>query len=173
MNRDAGYRTYRLMLIGIVAVQAVLSALFVGLFVLDISGIYALAVDWKLREILQVLTVVALILGTVLGLLLLHGFVRQRRESEARLHAAANAFNALMWQRFGEWGLTPAEADVAMFAVKGFSNQEIAELRGKSIGTIKAQSNSVFRKAGVSGRAQLVGLLIEDIAEGIGAPPED
>jgi len=172
MNRDAGYRSYRLMLIGIILVQVGLSAMFIGLFLLDIFGVYADAFDWRVREVLQILTILALGLGSVLGLVLLRAFVRQRREAEARLHAAAGAFNALMWQRFDEWGLTPAEADVAMFAIKGYSNSEIARLRGKSIGTIKAQSNSVFRKAGVSGRAQLLGLLIEDIAEGIGALPE-
>lgn len=172
MNRDAGYRRYRAMLIAIVVVQAALSTLFIGLFFLDVTGIYVVALSWNAREFLQILTIIALALGTVLGVVLLRAFTTQRRISEARLNAAAGAFNALMWQRFGEWGLTPAEADVAMFAVKGFSNEEIARLRGKSEGTIKAQSNSVFRKAGVSGRAQLVGLLIEDISDGIGARPD-
>ncbi len=173
MNRDAGYRAYRAMLIAIVLVQATLSVVFIGLFLLDVFGFYSIRLSWNAREVLQILTIIALALGTVLGVALLRAFTTQRRVSEARLHAAAGAFNALMWQRFGEWGLTPAEADVAMFAVKGFSNDEIAELRGKSPGTIKAQSNSVFRKAGVTGRAQLIGLLIEDISDGIGSKPGD
>lgn len=172
MNRDAGYRAYRLMLIGIVAVQAILSAVSIGVFLLDVTGIWVARISWNLRELLQLLTIVGLGLGTFLGMVLLRDFVRQRRESEARLRAAAGEFNAPMWQRFEEWGLTPAEADVAMFAVKGFSNTEIAALRGKSVGTIKAQSNSVFRKAGVTGRAQLIGMLIEDLSEGIGAAPK-
>lgn len=172
MNRDAGYRSYRMMLVGIVAVQAVLSLLSIGVFLLDVTGIYVATISWNVREMLQLLTILGLGLGTFLGMVLLRDFVRQRRESEARLRAAAGEFNALMWQRFDEWGLTPAEADVAMFAIKGFSNTEIAGLRGKSVGTIKAQSNSVFRKAGVTGRPQLIGLLIEDLSEGIGAMPE-
>ncbi len=72
------------------------------------------------------------------GSVLLYAFVHQRREAQARLHAAAGEFSALMWRRFGEWGVSPAEADVAMFAIKGFSNAEIARLRAKSIGMIKA-----------------------------------
>ena len=59
------------------------------------------------------------------------------------------------------WALSPAERDVAIFAIKGMSNAEIAALRDKSEATIKAQLNAVFRKAGVNGRAQLISYFIE------------
>ena len=49
------------------------------------------------------------------------------------------------------------------FAIKGMSTQEIAGLRGVSEGTIKAQTNAIYRKAGISGRAQLLSLFIEDM----------
>jgi len=39
----------------------------------------------------------------------------------------------------------------------------MARLRDSSEGTIKAQSNAIYRKAGVSGRAQLLSLFIEDL----------
>ncbi|NNF92563.1 MAG: helix-turn-helix transcriptional regulator, partial [Boseongicola sp.] len=65
----------------------------------------------------------------------------------------------------GEWALTPAERDVALFAIKGFSTQDIADLRGVSEGTIKAQTNAIYRKAGVSGRPQLLSLFIDDLVE--------
>ncbi len=60
-------------------------------------------------------------------------------------------------------GLTPAEADVALFAIKGLSTQEIATLRGVSEGTIKAQTNAIYRKADVSGRPQLLSQFLEDL----------
>ncbi len=172
MKKDAGYRNYRLMLIGVVLVQAVLSILYIGLFIIDLTGLAATPLSWQIHEIMQLMTIAGLLLGTFLGGVLLKNFVKQRRESEARLHTASGEFNTLMWDRFAEWGLTPSESDVAMFAIKGFSNAEIAEMRGKSIGTIKAQSNSVFRKAGVSGRAQLVSLFIEDLTAEIGEMPD-
>ena len=74
----------------------------------------------------------------------------------------------LLNDKFVEWGLTPAERDVAFFAIKGLSTQEIAELRQTSEGTVKAQTFAIYRKANVSGRAQLLSVFIEDlIAEGL------
>ena len=62
---------------------------------------------------------------------------------------------------FSEWGLSPSERDVALFAVRGYGNGEIATLRGKSEATIKTQMNAVFRKADVSGRSQLLGVFVD------------
>jgi DNA-binding CsgD family transcriptional regulator len=52
-----------------------------------------------------------------------------------------------------------------MFAIKGFSTQDIADFRGVSEGTIKAQTNAIYRKAGVSGRSQLLNLFIDELVE--------
>ncbi len=168
MIKDSGFRNYRLMLIVVVAVQAILSFIYIWTFASDVFGWRKTPLSWQLTEIVQMLTIFGLLLGTFLGAVLLKNFVRQRNELEARLHTASGEFNELMWKRFKQWGLTPSESDVALFAIKGFSNAEIAEMRGKSIGTIKAQSNSVFRKAGVNGRTQLVSLFIEDLTGSIG-----
>ncbi|MEM6929286.1 MAG: helix-turn-helix transcriptional regulator [Myxococcota bacterium] len=53
-------------------------------------------------------------------------------------------------------GLTPAEADVLDKVLAGHSNHEIAQLRGTKVRTVANQVASLFRKAGVSGRAELV-----------------
>ena len=63
------------------------------------------------------------------------------------------------------WGLTRSERDVAWFTIKGLSIAEIARLRGTSEGTVKAHSNAIYRKAGVSGRTQFLSLFIEDSME--------
>jgi DNA-binding CsgD family transcriptional regulator len=72
----------------------------------------------------------------------------------------------IMAERFDEWGLTPAERDVALFAIKGLSIADIAQLRSTSEGTVKAQTAAIYRKAGVSGRSQLLSLFIEDLMDG-------
>jgi DNA-binding CsgD family transcriptional regulator len=54
------------------------------------------------------------------------------------------------------WGLSNAEAEVTVYAVKGFSNKEISELRGASIATVKKQLGSVYRKSGLANRFQLI-----------------
>jgi DNA-binding CsgD family transcriptional regulator len=71
-----------------------------------------------------------------------------------------------MEMRFDEWALTRAERDVAVFAIKGLTVQEIARLRETSEGTVKAQTAAIYRKAGVSGRPQLLSLFIEDMMRG-------
>jgi DNA-binding CsgD family transcriptional regulator len=79
----------------------------------------------------------------------------------------------LLAQRFEEWALTPAERDVALFAIKGMSLAEIATLRATSEGTVKAQTAAIYRKAGVSGRPQLLSLFIEDLMRSDGTGRAD
>jgi len=74
--------------------------------------------------------------------------------------------------RFAEWKLTPAEADVAMFALKGCDAAAIAEMRGAATGTVRAQLARVYAKAGVSSRADLVSLFFDDLLDGLGADAE-
>ena len=75
----------------------------------------------------------------------------------------------LLQERFAEWALTPSEKDVALFAIKGLSTAEIAALRSTSEGTVKAQTNAIYRKAGVTGRPQLLSLFIDDLMRDDGA----
>lgn len=110
-------------------------------------------------------------LGAVIGLMVgigvewtyLMRMLRRQAHMAQGLGVAAGALADVMEGYFRAWHLTPAEQDVAGFAIKGYSNAEIAQLRGSAEGTIKTQMNAVFRKAGVAGRAQLVSLLVEDL----------
>jgi DNA-binding CsgD family transcriptional regulator len=95
--------------------------------------------------------------------------VRAQRKAEDALRRASGAFADLLQARFAEWALTPAEADVALFAIKGMSTAEIAGLRGTSEGTVKAQTAAIYRKAGVAGRPQLLSLFIDDLMRDDGA----
>ena len=95
------------------------------------------------------------------------------RQARARTHSAEealrrarSAFRDVLEERFEDWSLTPAERDVALFAIKGFSTQDMALLRGVSEGTIKAQTAAIYRKAGVTGRPQLLSLFIDELVEG-------
>jgi DNA-binding CsgD family transcriptional regulator len=123
-------------------------------------------VAWVVHELTEIGAAVGLILGTVLGGIALRRSHRRTAEAEARLRAASGAFMDLLDERFGTWGLTPAERDVALFAIKGMSTPEIAQLRRTSEGTVKAQTAAIYRKAGVSGRPQLLSLFIEDLMAG-------
>ena len=128
-------------------------------------------VPWTLYEFIEIGAAVGLVLGSALGAVALRRSLARTARVEAQLRAASGAFGELLQERFTEWGLTPAERDVALFSIKGMSIQEIAALRSTSDGTVKAQTNAIYRKAGVSGRPQLLSLFIEDLMEGpVGGP---
>ena len=75
------------------------------------------------------------------------------------------AKEAVISQHADDWGLSKSEADVAIFVVKGFSNSEIAEMRGASVATVKSQLGSIFRKSGLTSRYQLIAFVTDEVVE--------
>jgi DNA-binding CsgD family transcriptional regulator len=122
-------------------------------------------INWQLREFIEMGAALGLILGLVLGAVALHRVTKERNSANESLRRTSAVFMELLEERFAEWGLTKAEKDVALFAIKGLSLAEIAALRSTSEGTVKAQTNAIYRKAGVSGRPQLLSLFIEDLMQ--------
>ncbi len=113
--------------------------------------------------ILEAVATVVLLVGIVVEWKYLAMLLRRQARAEKALNVAAGELQELIERYFRDWGLTPSEADVAMFALKGYSIPEIAEFRGSKEGTVKSHLNGIYRKAGVSGRAQLLSLLVEDL----------
>jgi DNA-binding CsgD family transcriptional regulator len=150
----------------ILLVQAVCAVFFVSDIILGILGIYVEPLAWQTREYLEIGAAIGLVMGLFLGGVTLYRTMRDRRLAEEKLRRASGAFMELLEERFVDWGLTAAERDVALFAIKGMSTLEIAALRQTSEGTVKAQTNAIYRKAGVSGRPQLLSLFIEDLIDG-------
>ncbi len=147
----------------ILLVQGVCAFFFVSDILSSLIGFRATPISWQSRELIEMGAAVGLILGLLLGALALGRSIRARHAAEERLRRASAAFMDLLTERFADWRLTPAEADVALFAIKGMSTAEIAGLRQTSEGTVKAQTAAIYRKAGVSGRPQLLSLFIEDL----------
>lgn len=146
-------------------VQALCALFFVSDILSSLFGIYTRPLAWQLREMLEIGAAVGLVLGLILGGVLILSSLRARNLAQERLRRASGAFMDLLEERFTLWGLTPAERDVALFAIKGLSTAEIAVLRHTSEGTVKAQTNAIYRKAGVTGRPQLLSLFIEDLID--------
>ncbi len=147
----------------LLVVQVACAIFFVSDILLGVIGLKTRPISWHTRELMEIGAALGLILGAVLGAIALLRSVRKRRQVENQLRIASGAFMELLEEKFEEWGLTPSERDVALFAIKGLSTQEIAALRATSDGTVKAQTNAIYRKAGVSGRPQLLSLFIEDL----------
>ncbi|WP_343081561.1 helix-turn-helix transcriptional regulator [Ostreiculturibacter nitratireducens] len=154
-----------LLVLTVLLLQALCAFFFVSDIVLSVFGIYAQPISWQTREYLEIGASLGLLLGLVMGAMLLYRSIRAHRLAEEKLRRASGAFMELLAERMAEWGLTPAEQDVALFAIKGMSTQEIAALRNTSEGTVKAQTNAIYRKAGVSGRPQLLSLFIDDLMD--------
>lgn len=122
--------------------------------------------------LLELLANLGLVAGIIFEGAYLVRLLRRQAHAERALSAASGAFHEVMEGYFEDWRLTPAEADVAAFTIKGFSIAEIAALRGSAEGTVKTHLNAIYRKAGVPGRAQLVNLLIEELLGGPLVRPE-
>ena len=155
--------TRPIVLVLILAVQAVCTLVFMWDLLSSLFSLRAAPVSWQTRELMELGAALGLMLGMAMGGVALHRAHRRSVRAEAQLRVASGAFMELLEERFADWGLTPAERDVALFALKGMSLQEIAGLRETSEGTVKAQTNAIYRKAGVSGRPQLLSLFIEDL----------
>ncbi|MEZ5754961.1 MAG: helix-turn-helix transcriptional regulator [Paracoccaceae bacterium] len=155
--------TGRWFIYGVLAIQALSAFFFVSDIVASLLGIYLAPLPWEVRELLEIGATLGLLFGIGLGGMLLARLLRERNLAQERLRRASGAFMDLLEERFVEWALTPAERDVALFAIKGMSTSEIAMLRATSEGTVKAQTNAIYRKAGVTGRPQLLSLFIDDL----------
>ena len=67
-----------------------------------------------------------------------------------------------------EWIVRLREGHSPVFKDKvarrlGLTTQEIASLRNTSEGTVKAQTNAIYRKADVGGRPQLLSIFIDEL----------
>ncbi|MDD9920909.1 MAG: helix-turn-helix transcriptional regulator [Boseongicola sp.] len=156
---------HRYFLYLVLAFQAFSAFFFVFDILAPVLGLPFATLNWTFHEIVEIAAAVGLITGFVFGGLALKRARERSAAAEEALRIAQSAFGDVLRERFKRWDLTPAEADVAMFAIKGFSIPDIANLRGVSEGTIKAQTAAIYRKAGVSGRPQLLSLFIDDLIE--------
>lgn len=122
------------------------------------------AFEW-LHLSIEVVAVIALLMGFRIA--------RNRRQHWRRTAEAANErlsnirsdFDAIIRAQFREWKLSEAEADVALLTLRGVRNQEIAALRQTQESTVKSQLTSIFRKAGVKTRNELIGLFMDEFLD--------
>ncbi|MGX0879020.1 DNA-binding CsgD family transcriptional regulator [Roseovarius sp. MBR-154] len=160
-------------LMALISVQSLCAAFFLWDVIADIGpdGFRALA---NLHIAIEMLAALGLISGIMFETRSLMRLLRREAHLENQVSVASGALHDLILEHFARWSLTPAESDVAMFVIKGFSIAETAKLRGSAEGTVKAQLNAVYRKAGISGRGALLGLLIDDLLNGtlIEVPPD-
>ncbi len=94
------------------------------------------------------------------------GLDQARREGAAWRAAVDHhieGLKAAIDRQFDDWSMTPAERDVALLILKGFSHKEIASLRETSERTIRQQAQGVYRKSGLAGKNALSAFFLEDL----------
>jgi DNA-binding NarL/FixJ family response regulator len=147
--------------------QGLCVAFFVWDAISDASGVVARR-ETMAGQAFESAVVAALLFGLVFSAVEIRRILRRQRLVEQQLQIASGAFAEILEAHFGEWALTPSECDVALLSIKGLSISDMARLRNTKDGTIKAQCAAIYRKAGVSGRTQLLSLFIEELlGEGI------
>jgi DNA-binding CsgD family transcriptional regulator len=154
---------HRGLVFAVLIIQALCAVFFVSDIMSSYFGFRTTPISWESRELIEIGAAIGLVVGLIFAASALRAAYRDRNLAEERLRRASGAFMDLLEERFAEWGLTAAEKDVALFAIKGMSTAEIGRLRSTSEGTVKAQTNAIYRKAGVTGRPQLLSLFIDDL----------
>lgn len=146
-------------------------ASLIGIAVLLIEDIgeglgWAWVVAWHEEHVFELALV-----GFLLAAMVLLGIevVKMQRYTEtldAKLARASEAFEDLLSSYFEAWDLSEAEQEITRLLLKGCSVSEMAQIRNSKEGTIKAQTNSIYRKSGYAGKTQLLSAFLEDLTNG-------
>ncbi len=152
-------------MLAVFALQVFCAIFFAGDALFDVMG-------WKIAgrrdrtDAFEWVIAAALFIGVAVTGREILRLVRRNASLARQVRAASGEFSRLIEEHFDAWGLTNAERDVALLSIKGLSVAEIAVARGTAEGTVKAHSAAVYRKAGVSGRMQLLSLFVDELIDG-------
>jgi len=89
----------------------------------------------------------------------------QLQQRKTDIDKAKHGIAVHIQQVFQEWKLTTTERDIAMLIVKGFSFNEIARMKHKSVRTVRDQAAVIYKKANVKNRIELTSYFVEDLFE--------
>lgn len=129
------------------------------------DAVWATAGGLSPETVMEALVAAALLGGVVSSAVVLRRLLAEADRRDATLALLRGAFADRIARRFAEWKLSAAEAEVALFALKGCTIAEIADLRGAAGGTVRSQLSQVYAKAGVGSQSKLIALFIDDLFE--------
>ena len=152
----------RMLLVSLVVISA--CEIFFALDVIeDVFGIGIPVLRWFEHTTVEIFVTIAL--GFAISTIIhnIRGLLQHQRHIEESVQVASGALHKVITEYFKQWKLTPSEQEVALLLFKGFSTQEIADLRNTKLGTVKNQSSSIYQKAEVKNRNELFALFVEEL----------
>lgn len=87
----------------------------------------------------------------------------ERDAWKASAQSALEGLAAAIDRQFDAWQLTPAEREVALLLLKGYSHKHVAHVTGRSERTARQHAASVYQKAGLGSRAELAAYFLDDL----------
>jgi DNA-binding CsgD family transcriptional regulator len=82
-----------------------------------------------------------------------------RREAYDVLRGLAVAIE----RTFDRWKLSASERELALLLLKGLPEEQIAEQRRATGREIREQASEIYRKSGLTGRAELLAFFVDDL----------
>lgn len=147
-------------LAALIVAQGLCAVFFVGDVIADLGADLE---ESRFHLPLEALAATIMIFGVIFFMIELRQLMTRMAEMDAGLRVARGEMADVIGGFFSDWGLTPAERDVALMVLKGVDNDTIAGLRGTAPGTVRAQCTRIYSKAGVDGRAQLLSVFMEEL----------
>lgn len=121
---------------------------------------------WIDHDKIELLSTLTLAFAMVVIALQIVNLLKENRQAQDSVEVASGELLGVIYRHFEDWKLSKSERDVALLLIKGMTTQEIADLRETKIGTVKSQSSSIYQKADVRGRNELVAYFVEDLLAG-------
>lgn len=115
--------------------------------------------------IIEVIAVLGLLVGAVLALRYTRFLKHTAQQNERTLTMFRGQFDEVAEAQFSKWSLSDAERDVALMTLRGLPLAEIASARNTSVGTIKAQTNAIFRKSGLGSRTEFLSYFLDEFLD--------
>lgn len=89
--------------------------------------------------------------------------IQQYKVKNKLLNNPEKGYSQLMNAEFEKWKFTLSEIEIAILILRGFSNQQIASVRDKSLRTIENQTFAIYQKSGMRGKLEFISYFISPL----------
>jgi len=135
----------------------------------DVRDHWQSHMSYQGTELLHITFEIVAVISLVIGIFEVLNKVRyleiEKLRQTNQLKHLREDFDELVHRKFSNWGLSPAERDVALMMLRGLTVEQISEIRDVSKGTIKVQSHKIMQKADVGSRVEFMSIFLDDFID--------